>query len=114
MAGSIKWMQYTADSGEIFVVKVDEGNGEALGFDDYAGTGEGNLLPRGFQMRYVNAISAAGVQRRFWVGDPLDPLFAAGGTVTIDSVAYNITSSRGEKRTRPRGNDSGQLDGDAS
>lgn len=116
-SGSRKWMLYTSDDGSRYAVNIDEGNGEALGFDDYtAGVGEsGNVLPRGFQMRYVNATTATGIRRRFWVGKPDNEVYTgAAPSVTIDGVTYNVSSTRGEKKTRPVAFDTAQQDGDAT
>lgn len=117
MSGSRKWMLYTADNGERYAVNIDEGNGEALGFDDYTGgVGESTqLLPRGFQMRYINARSASGIRRRFWVGTAEVAQYTGENpSVTIDTVTYNISSTRGEKRTTPVAIDTEQQDGDAT
>jgi hypothetical protein len=35
MAGSIKWFEYTTDSGQTFAISMDESNGEAVGNPDY-------------------------------------------------------------------------------
>lgn len=113
MSGSIKWMLYTSDAGTEYAVQVDESNGEAGGFDDYTGAGE-PVLPRGFKMRYVNAISATGIARKFYIGKPDNVLLTTGGTITVDTVAYEVSSKRGEQFRLPRAADSGQTDGDAT
>lgn len=114
MAGSIKWMVYTADDASEYAVLIDEGNGEAGGFKDYADGTTAGVLPRYFQMRYVNAVSASGVARKFYIADPADPLLTDGGTITVDSIAYAVSSRRGETARLPRAADSGQTDGDAT
>lgn len=114
MAGSIKWMNYTADDGTLYAVLIDEDNGEACDFLDYSGTADGAVMPKYFNMRYVNAISATGVTRKFYVGTPDSTLLAGGGSVTVGGTAYAISSKRGESRRLPRAADTGQQDGDAT
>lgn len=113
MSGSIKWMVYTADDATEYAVLLDESNGEATGFPDYVGGGE-PVLPRYFQMRYVNAVSATGITRKFYIADPADTLLTVGGTITAETVAYEVSSKRGEQARLPRAADSGQTDGDAT
>lgn len=117
MSGSRKWMLYESDDGTRYVVEIDEGNGEALGFADYTGgLGESTqLLPKGFQMRYINTRTATGVRRRFWVGTATtDQYTGVAPSVTIDGVTYNVSSTRGEKRRTPIAIDTEQQDGDAT
>jgi hypothetical protein len=114
-SGSKKWQLYTADSGVQYAVNIDEGNGEALGFADFAaGTTGVQTLPRGIRMRYVNARNAEGRTRRFWVGTPTQTNFLNGGTFTIDEVEWTVTAPRGEVRTLPYAIDTGEDDGDAT
>lgn len=114
MAGSIKWQIYTDDQGNQFGVRLDESNGEATGFADY--TGEAILpLPRGWKMRYINAVDAEGGTRQIPVGTVDHPLFTgAEYTVTILGRLYEVTSTRGEQKVLPRARDTGLLDGDVS
>lgn len=114
MSGSIKWMNYTADNGDLYAVLIDEDNGEAGGFLDYSGTADGVVMPKYYSMRYVNAISLTGVTRKFYVGVPDSPLLDGGGSITVGGVAYAISSKRGESRRLPRAADTGQQDGDAT
>lgn len=114
MTGSIKWMNYTSDNGTLYAVKIDESNGEAGGFLDVTGTADGGILPRGAQMRYVNAISADGIQRRFWIGAPDNALYTDGGSIVSGGVTFNVSSRRGEQFPIVRAADTGQTDGDAT
>ena len=114
MAGSIKWMNYTADDGTLYAVKIDESNGEAGGLLDYTGTADGSTIPRGFKMRYVNAVSSDGITRKFYISPATNPLFTDGGSIVSGGVTFNISSKRGESSVIPRAADSGQTDGDAT
>lgn len=113
MSGSIKWMVYTSDAAVDYAVLVDESNGEAGGFADYTGGGE-PILPRYFNMRYVNAVSATGIARKFYIADPTNVLLTDGGTITVDTVDYQVSSKRGEQSRLPRAVDTAQTDGDAT
>lgn len=126
MSGSRKNQIYTCDNGDKFIVDLDESNGEVFGFDDYTGgAGEPSyFLPRNVKMRYVNWRANDGsLTRKFPVGKPDNTLFLNGGSVTVatvgasntlQSIAGQITSSRGEDKQLPRAADSGLNDGDAT
>lgn len=114
MAGSIKWMNYTSDGGTLYATLIDESNGEAGGFSDVTGTGDGVQIPKYLKMRYVNAVSAAGVKRKFYIGTVDNTLYTDGGSITSGGVVFNITSSRGEKTRKVLALDTAQDDGDAT
>lgn len=118
MSGSRKWMTYTTDTGVVYLVEIDESNGEAAGFGDCTTENQSlPILPSRFQMRYVNAVAAGAsgedIRRKFWVGNQstLQDL-AASRAITVDGVGYNIRSFRGEKATFPIPIDTAQNDGD--
>ena len=111
-------MSYTTDTGVIYLVEIDESNGEACGFGDVTTANQGEpLLPSRFVMRYINCVRAGAsgedIRRRFWVGNQstLQDLVAARA-VTVDGQAYNVRSFRGEKATFPIPIDTAQNDGD--
>lgn len=129
MAGSRKDMVYTANDGKRYAVNIDESNGEAADFDDYgildlvAGVPL-PYLPRGFKMR-SGTVSRNGTNRKIWIGKPdsalilgtafsiLLPQYEAGAFAV--SVAWDLISLAGEVLgRRPRTEDTGLLDGDAS
>jgi len=114
MGGSIKWVNYTADDDTLYAVLLDEGNAEAADFLDYSGTADGDVIPRYFQMRYVNTVNAEGITRKFYVGTPDSDLLAGGGSIVVDGITWNVSSKRGESRRLPRAADTGQTDGDAT
>jgi hypothetical protein len=118
MAGSIKWMLYTLDSGNTVPVKCDESNGEACGFDDYTGAAptagviEGKALRK---MRYITVYEQSDPDHKgtFWVGKPDSGLMqGVTQTVTIDGVVWVVSGSVGEKKTFPTAVDTGETDGD--
>ena len=129
MAGSLKEMIYTSDTGATWLVRVDESNGEAFGFDDFTGvetiTNQG--VPRGAEMRYVTwQADQNNLSRKFWVGKPDHFSFVNGGEVTVATLNGNaavalvgqLKSATGEKRRLPlvstAGEDTGLNDGDIS
>ena len=114
MAGSVKWMIYTADDTNTYSVLVDESNGEQTGFLDVTGTADPGQIPRYMKMRAVNGVSSTGQRRSIPVGDPTNALWTSGGSFTIGGVTYNVTSRRGEKSRFVLALDTGLDDGDAT
>lgn len=119
MAGSIKWMIYELDSGNTIMRRVDESNGEALGFEDFAGAAPTATAIEAASlrsMRYILCVNQAvpTQKRRFWVGTPDFPQYVNGGTVVIDGITWEVSGSVGEKKTFPTGADTGLDDGDAT
>lgn len=118
MAGSIKWMLYTLDSGETVAKRVDESNGEALGFVNYTGAASVTADPAEVaalrEMRYVYAVNTQDTTQRkkFWVGKPDFTAYIVGGTFTIDTITWAVTGTVGEKKTFPIEGDTGLVDGD--
>jgi len=126
MAGSLKWMKYTADNGQTYAVRIDESNGEAGGFADVVPEDTGlTQLPKGIKMRHVNTYqaSASDRKRRFYIGggEVLTDILA--GTQTIISAPvvgtetaenFVITSYRGEQSSIIGYIDTGLNDGDAT
>lgn len=61
MAGSIKWFEYTTDSGAVFAISMDESNGEAVGNPDYTGASTVTFkLPSNVKKRYARYGSVDG------------------------------------------------------
>lgn len=129
MAGSIKEMIYTTDGGDLWLVKVDESNGESYGFLDFTGVEvfDQTGVPPGCQMRYLNWRADDGtLTRRFWVGVPDQTNFKLGGALEVPILVGNtvvpkpgrFTSAVGEIRRLPSistaGADTGLNDGDAT
>lgn len=111
MAGSIKWMGYTQDNGDVCAMRVDESNGEQGGFVDVTANGQFPECPRSLKPRYVNGVDAAGGGRLI-IGDPTNALYTDGGEFTANGRTFAITSSRGEKGRRVVAVDTGVVDGD--
>lgn len=114
MAGSIKWMIYTTDQGTKYAVKQDESNGTLFGFDDFTPEDVGvQVLPRGFRMRRVNLKSNTGeTTRSVSAGKPTAGLYAGTDlTVSLNGIPYTVTSTTGERATRPYAIDTGLTDG---
>lgn len=127
MAGSRKWMIYTADDGTEYSVRVDESNSEALGMGwlDYEVGSTAQALPRGFVMRTITAQDpVSGARRQIPVGQAGASAFAIGGSILLQSfmpgatgvIAFEILSAVGEQfsQSRPRATDTGLTDGDAT
>lgn len=126
--GSRRWFQYEDNRGLTYAVQLDESIYETadLGFanvqagvDGPQANGRviaatGNLPLR---MRYVNVsrVTAAGVteRNRFFVGNPTAPIMTGNSlTVTVDGVAWNLSSTRGERLQLVPATDTGKTDGD--
>lgn len=118
MSGSRKWMVYQDDLGVDYLTEIDESNGEAAGFADCTVDNQTlPILPSRFQMRYVNVVRAGAsgedIRRKIKVGtlDALQDLITSR-IITLADGAYNVRSSRGEKRTFPIPIDTAINDGD--
>lgn len=133
MAGSRKWVKYKTDGGQFYSVNLDESNAEAAGFaditiaDEIAGTVP-PLLPKGYEMRYVNVSEpSSGSNRKIYVGDPANGL-VTGSIISLllwvfsdasnvsSAVSWVVRSFVGERNRARRANstDTGFIDGDAS
>lgn len=118
---SRKWMIYTSDAGTKYSVFISENAGEVLGFDDVDGTTIPPNLPKGFQLRKINAVSSNGkVRNSFPVGKPDTPIYVEGGTVVVArkgvtaGLTLAVTGTTGEKKRLVTAADSGQQSGDNS
>jgi hypothetical protein len=115
MAGSRSWFIYNDDDGENWGVELDEDTGEleGLGFVVYAGNPSLNQLPRGMEMRYVNAVQTSGDgagfrYRSFPCGtDTADLYDGTETTFTINGLNYAVTSTRGQRTRKPTANNTG-------
>lgn len=130
MAGSKKYMVYTADSGSQYTVSIDESNGELAGFDDVTIAMEiaGTVpppLPKNIKMRYATLEeSATGSSRKIAVGKPTAPIWIGnvftlllplfGGSLAGQAVAWGVRLLVEEVANRQLGNsrDTGFLDDD--
>jgi len=96
MAGSIKWMIYRSDNGSDYAVRIDESNGELLGFDDY--TDDTPNLPTvkqaGIQMRYISVLSPTfGIKRKLYVGKPNNDYYLAGGVLQLLIAVSGVSAA---------------------
>lgn len=134
MAGSLRYMLYTDDAGANYSVNLDESNSEGTigGIRMCLNrTAAHPNIPTKLKKRYVNAFVTAtpAIKRRFWVGNPLAiPQILGGGAMLAGAypsgadaatvtVAWTITSYRGEKNSPPpafnaTAGDTGLADGD--
>lgn len=136
MAGSLKWVSYTDDAGVAYSINVDESNSEGT----IGGvrmclnrTVASPNIPTKLKKRYVNAFVTAtpAIKRRFWIGNPLCIPQALAGAAMLaaayptpadaapTTVAWTITSYRGEKNAPPpalstTSGDTGLTDGDVA
>lgn len=132
MAGSLKSMIYTADSGSRYTVRIDESNGELAGFDDVTTAEElaGTVpppLPKEIKMRYARVTEpVSGSSRSIAVGKPTSPIWLGnvftillpvfGGSLAGQAVAWGVSLLVEEVYNRTIGNsgDTGFLDDDAT
>lgn len=118
MSGSIKWMQYEADNGDLYLKRIDESNGEAAGWVDVTTDNQNKpIMPQGMTPRYINVVRAGAsgedIRRKIFVGTPTKLIeLMDAGTITLADGAYNIRSYRGEERTLVFAIDTAQNDGD--
>lgn len=127
MAGSLKWLNYTDDEGQVWAYRGDESNLESLitatgstaGTGDYiAGATNIYSIPRNLKPRTALFRNASGtVSRRIIV--PTAGVFtalAAGQSYTDDTSGETVVfvSRRGEELTVPFAQDTGLNDGDAT
>lgn len=109
MAGSRAWFIYNDDDGQDYAVQLDEDTGSlaGLGFTPYTGAPPLDQVPRGFKMRYVNAVQTSGTgagfrSRAFPCGTDTAPLYDGElATFTINGLTYAVSSTRGEKVRKP-------------
>lgn len=109
MAGSRSWFVYVDDDDTQSAVLLDEDTGAltGLGFQPYVGTPQLDPLPKGFKMRYVNAVQTTGAgagfrYRAFPCGSDESAIYSgATPTFSINGLTYAVTSTRGEKSRRP-------------
>ena len=115
MAGSRAWFIYNDDDGEDYAVNLDEdtGNLEAFDFSPYTGTPPLDPPPRGFRMRYVNAVQTSGDgagyrYRAFPCGTDTAPVYdGTQATFTVNGLSYAVTSTRGERARKPTATNTG-------
>lgn len=119
MAGSIKWMAYTSDTGTVYLRRIDESNGEAAGWADVTSSNLSSpVMPRGFKPRYLNCVRTVGgveIKRKIEVGTlTAFTDFVTAKTITLADGTYAIRSYKGEKQILPIAEDTAQDDGDAT
>lgn len=123
MAGSLKWFEYTTDSGDVFGVFMDESNGEALGNPDWTDSSTGVYkLPSNVRPRRARYTSAGGQRAaNIIVCDPDENIttlpatidFAIPGDAT--PVVLTLREITGERILLiPRADDTGLSDGDGT
>jgi hypothetical protein len=122
MAGSIKWFKYTSDSDDVYAIRMDESNGEAMGNADFEATDSAivNDLPRNIEPRYAiyrNVVS--GYQRKIIVcaNDLTAATLPSTLTLKTDTgdLSFTLTYYRGEAFKRiPTSLDTGLTDGDVT
>lgn len=86
MAGSIKWVVYTADDDKEYAVKLDESNTEIeiLGFRDFELGDQGVVqpLPPHIQMRHVYCRHGLST-RKIYVGKKDSIVISIGGALSL-------------------------------
>lgn len=122
MAGSIKDFSYTTNEGDVFYVRMDESNGEAVGNTDLTAdpTDGRYALPKNIKPRTVRYRSLDGLVSREIVCSTNAILAAAPASITVNlgsggTEELFLSGSSGEKsKWIPRAADTGLLDGDAT
>lgn len=109
MAGSRSWFIYVDDDDTQSAVLLDDDTGTlaGLGFQAYTGAVPLDPLPKGFKMRYVNAVQTSGAgagfkYRSFPCGSDDAAIYSgATPTFTLNGLTYAVTSTRGERSRKP-------------
>lgn len=123
MAGSLKWFQYTTDTGVDFGVFMDESNGEAVGNTDWTDSSAGLFkLPKNVTPRYARYVSEDGRRAaNIIITDNDADVTTVPATIDFDvagsatPVELTLTEFVGERiRLIPRADDTGLNDGDAT
>lgn len=124
MAGSLKWFQYTTDSGDSFGVKMDESNGELVGNPDFEAADQDVIiyaLPKNVKPRTALYRSAdARVSRRIIVCDPAQNITTLTSSFVVPAQDNNpaftmqLQSLKGEEIKRITSVDTGLDDADAT
>ena len=122
MAGSIKDFAYTTDEGDVFYIRMDESNGEAVGNTDLAAdpAGARYALPKNIKARSARYRSLDGLYSRVIACSTTAILAAAPATITVQdgnggTVDLSLVGRAGEKsKWIPRAADTGIVDGDAT
>ena len=116
MAGSLKWLQYTTDVGDIFGIFADESNAELAGtaVDLTGGASALYALPRNVKPRYARYQDATGTIVRKAIiciqgTAPTTPIIDPSSGASLE-----LTAIVGEKVRILTGIDSGIIDGDLS
>lgn len=120
MAGSIKTFEYTTNGGDVFAIRMDESNGEAVGNQDYTDASTAQFfLPRNIEARYATyGSSDALYTKRIVLTDPAASTATLPATISVQdgnggSVTLSLTSITGERaKVIPRPEDTAILDGD--
>jgi hypothetical protein len=123
MAGSLKWFEYETNDGDVFAVKMDESNGEAVSNVDYTTTSVAVFaLPRNITPRKARYTSADGLYTRGIIvsapgisASTLPATISAEVSGSATPVTLSLAGFDGEKfNAIPRAEDTGLLDGDAT
>lgn len=123
MAGSIKWFEYTTDSGATFAISMDESNGEAVGNADYTESSTVTFkLPSNVKKRYARYGSADGnTIRTIPISSPSENVTTLPQTITAQiagsatGVVLALREYVGERIAMiPQAADTGLDDGDST
>ena len=100
LLGERSWYLYTADNGNQYCYLTDDDLGAAVGATQ---NDDNQTLPRGLKPRYVNCQDADGNKKRVIVPSTTAAVWTNDGstTLTIDGVAFVVTSKRGERSRIP-------------
>lgn len=110
MAGSLAWFKYTDDKGNVWGVQMDEDKAgvEGAGFTAVAATDNLNTMPRGMEMRGVNATRTTGAGAGFvnefqpCATQTATLMTGEAKTFTRNGQTYSVSSTRGESRKIPK------------
>lgn len=115
MAGSLFDRVYTDDQGQEWGIRIDEDKAgvEGAGFEEVSDADDLQYMPRGMKPRGVNCVKTSGdgagyIHRFLPCGSPDAELYTGESkTFEWNGDTWEVTSTRGESRRRPRTFNSG-------
>lgn len=114
MAGSIRWFPYTMDNGDIFGIKADESNTEAVNGTSIGVPASIYSIPKNIKPRYGLFRSADGLTTRKCYFTSRETYDAAGigTTISVNGVTLYLSRKVGEIVSSAKTIDTGLTDGD--
>lgn len=115
MSGSIKWFEYVTDSGDNFALRRDESLTEEVngtGSDYTPSSTAVYAIPSNVKPRYALYIDGSGLVSRKVTVMTAAKMSSLPATISDGGLTLGLSTSAGERITRPVSVDTGLVDGD--